>query len=83
MRRFACMTLTARIVLPGAPHHVTQRDNRRERIFFGDEDYALYRDWLAESCAKFGVEVWAYDLPGHDTDCAVELLVRTASATYE
>jgi REP element-mobilizing transposase RayT len=45
---------------------VTQRGNRRERIFFNDEDYALYRDWLAESCAKFGVEVWAYCLmPNH------------------
>jgi putative transposase len=43
-----------------------QRGNRRERIFFNDEDYALYRDWLAESCAKFGVEVWAYCLmPNH------------------
>ena len=38
------MTRIARIVLPGVPHHVTQRGNRRERIFFGDEDYALYRD---------------------------------------
>ena len=61
------MTRIARIVLPGVPHHVTQRGNRRERVFFCDDDYALYRDWLAESCAKFDVEVWAYCLmPNHE-----------------
>ena len=60
------MTRIARIVLPGVPHHVTQRGNRRERVFFGEADYALYRDWLAESCRKFGVEVWAYcQMPNH------------------
>jgi REP-associated tyrosine transposase len=60
------MTRIARIVLPGLPHHVTQRGNRGERIFFGDEDYALYRDWLAQSCRRFGVEVWAYcQMPNH------------------
>ncbi len=48
------------------PHHVTQRGNRRERIFFEDGDYALYRDWPGQSCRRFGVEVWAYcQLPNH------------------
>ncbi len=70
------MTRIARIVLPGAPHHVTQRGNRRERVFFSDDDYALYRDWLAESCAKFDVEVWAYCLmPNH-----VHLILTPADA---
>ena len=32
------MSRLPRIVVPVAPHHVTQRGNRRERIFFGDED---------------------------------------------
>ena len=60
------MTRIARIVVPGSPHHVTQRGNRQERIFFEDGDYELYRDWLAESCRKFGVSVWAYCLmPNH------------------
>jgi putative transposase len=56
------MTRIAGIVVPGLPHHVTQRGNRRERIFFEDGDYALYRDWLAESCRRFGVSCWAYCL---------------------
>ena len=60
------MTRIARVVVPGLPHHVTQRGNRRERIFFEDGDYALYRDWLGQSCRRFGVEVWAYcQMPNH------------------
>ena len=44
------MARLARVVIPGLPHHVTQRGNRRSRIFFDDDDYALYRDLLSASC---------------------------------
>jgi putative transposase len=37
----------ARVVVPGLPHHITQRGNRREPVFFGDEDYRLYRRLIA------------------------------------
>lgn len=54
------------MVLPGIPHHVTQRGNRRERTFFEDGDYALYLDLLAEAAERHGVEVWSYCLmPNH------------------
>ena len=43
------MARLARIVLPGIPHHVTQRGNRRERTFFEEGDYALYLDLLADA----------------------------------
>jgi putative transposase len=56
------MARLARFVVPGSPHHVTQRGNRRERVFFNDGDYALYRDLLAQACRKFNVAVWAYCL---------------------
>ena len=60
------MSRLARIVIPGLPHHVTQRGNRREAIFFEDGDQEIYRDLLAEQTAKAGVEVWAYCLmPNH------------------
>ena len=35
------MARLPRLVLPGIPHHVTLRGNRRERTFFEDGDYAL------------------------------------------
>src|ERR1700724_4129083 len=60
------MARLARVVVPGHPHHVTQRGNGRARTFFGDQDYALYRDLLAENCRTAGVEVWAWCLmPNH------------------
>lgn len=60
------MARLARIVIPGLPHHVTQRGNRREAIFFQDGDHEIYRDLLAEQTLKAGVEVWTYCLmPNH------------------
>ncbi|MFL6843261.1 MAG: transposase [Allosphingosinicella sp.] len=60
------MARLARFVVPGIPHHVTQRGNGRAQVFFRDGDYARYRDWLAEACRKHGVEAWAWVLmPNH------------------
>jgi putative transposase len=60
------MARLARVVIPGLSHHGTQRGNGRARTFFGDDDYALYLDLLAENCAAARVEVWAWVLmPNH------------------
>ena len=60
------MPRLARVVIPGEPHHVTQRGNRRQETFFSDEDYEAYLDLMAEWCEREGVEVWAYCLmPNH------------------
>ena len=60
------MARLARLVIPGIPHHVTQRGNGRAQTFFGDADYALYRDLLADSCRASEVEVWSWVLmPNH------------------
>jgi putative transposase len=60
------MARLARAVFPGLPHHVTQRGNGRQQTFFGDRDYALYRELLREHCAAANVAVWSYALmPNH------------------
>ena len=60
------MSRLARLVVPGLPHHVTQRGNGRAQTFFNDGDYALYRGLLAEACGAAGVEVWTLVLmPNH------------------
>ncbi|MCB2101104.1 MAG: transposase [Rhodobacterales bacterium] len=60
------MARLARIVLPGIPHHVTQRGNRRAPVFFEDDDHAVYKDFLAEAARRAGTAVWAYCLmPTH------------------
>ena len=60
------MARLARLVVPGLPHHVTQRGNRRQQTFFCDEDYAAYVELMADWCKERGVEIWAYCLmPNH------------------
>lgn len=60
------MARLPRFVLPGIPHHVTQRGNRRERTFFEDGDYDLYLDLLADAAERARTEIWSYCLmPNH------------------
>jgi len=55
-----------RFVLAGVPHHVTQRGNRREPVFFGDADRTSYLRWLRDYAARHGLDVLAYCLmPNH------------------
>ena len=52
--------------MPGLPHHVTQRGNRRQQTFFRDEDFAAYVELMAEWCQERHVGIWAYCLlPNH------------------
>ena len=60
------MPRPARLVLPGLPHHVTQRGNGRDRTFFGTDDYRLYLGLLRGACRKTRTAVWAWCLmPNH------------------
>jgi putative transposase len=56
------MPRAARIVIPGIPHHITQRGNRRQRVFFSDDDKALYLRLFSKWAEKSGLIVWAYCL---------------------
>lgn len=60
------MPRMARLVVPGYPHHVTQRGARRQATFFGDRDYADYLALLDAARVRTGVGIWAYCLmPNH------------------
>ncbi|MFP4573184.1 MAG: REP-associated tyrosine transposase [Desulfobacterales bacterium] len=60
------MARIARVVAEGMPHHITQRGNRRQKVFFSDEDYAFYIDLMAKWCREYAVDIWAYCLmPNH------------------
>ena len=56
------MARLARVVLPGYPHHITQRGNRRQDVFFKDSDYEQYLELLKTWCQQERVEIWAYCL---------------------
>lgn len=60
------MARLARLVVPDVAHHVTQRGNRRQPVFFSDKDYAAYRDLVAAACATHDVRCLAWCLmPNH------------------
>ena len=60
------MARIARVVVPGYPHHVTQRGCRRQQTFFNSDDYRYYLDLLRRGKTEAGVSIWAYCLmPNH------------------
>jgi putative transposase len=60
------MARIARVVVPGYPHHVTQRGCRRQQTFFTADDYRYYLELLRNRKADAGISIWAYCLmPNH------------------
>jgi putative transposase len=56
------MARLARVVLPGYPHHITQRGNRHQDVFFKDSDYEHYLELLKTWCKQERIEIRAYCL---------------------
>ncbi len=46
------MPRKARIVIENTPHHISHRGNRKQDIFFDNEDRLLYLDLLKHYCKK-------------------------------
>ena len=51
------MPRVARIELAGFPHHITQRGNNRQNVFFVDDDRRIYLEILREQAEKYGLTV--------------------------
>ena len=56
------MPRNARLVVPGATHHITQRGTNRQTTFFTNSDRRVYLDLLALHCAETGLRIVAYCL---------------------
>ncbi len=56
------MARLARLVVPGLPHHVTQRGVRSMDVFRSEEDRLAYLDRMSTQCRRFGVETLAWCL---------------------
>jgi putative transposase len=55
-----------RVVIPGRPHHVTQRGNHRQKVFFSDNDRQTYMNLMRKYFRKYQIEVIGYALmPNH------------------
>ena len=51
-----------RRIVPGVPHHITQRGSRRQPIFFNDEGRRFYLRTLGDYCARRQVRCLAWCL---------------------
>lgn len=51
-----------RFYIPDVPAHIVQRGNCRQAVFFCNEDYVRYLEWLAEGAARHGCQIHAYVL---------------------
>ncbi len=56
------MARTARVVVEHFPHHIVQRGNRNQPVFFGDDDKVEYLRLLGRFIQQYHVEIWAYCL---------------------
>lgn len=56
------MARLARIVVPGVPHHITQRGNNRQDVFFVEDDRYVYLGLLKQQALKYGLWVEGYCL---------------------
>lgn len=56
------MPRVARIVVAGVPHHVTQRGNNRQDVFFVDADRRVYLGLLGDEANRAGLRVVGYCL---------------------
>ena len=59
---YTLMPRRARIVIPDLPHHVTQRGNNGQDVFFVDDDRRVYLRLLRKQSAKFALEILGYCL---------------------
>ena len=56
------MPRIARIVVPEVPHHITQRGNNQQDVFFVDDDREVYLELLKRQAEKYGLDVLGYCL---------------------
>ena len=70
------MPRSARLVLPGFPHHVIHRGVNRAATFIDDSDKLQYLRLLRNACRKHGVQIHAFVLMNNH----VHLLVTPTTA---
>jgi len=56
------MSRIARVVVPGLPHHITQRGNGRQDVFRCDEDRQLYLELFLEYSERYRLDTWGFCL---------------------
>jgi len=56
------MARLPRLNLPNIPQHIVQRGNNRQAIFFHEDDYCVYLEYLREALTKNACKLYAFVL---------------------
>ncbi len=84
------MPRTARIVIAGCAHHVTQRGNDGQAVFVGDEDREVFLAYVREASERFGLTIEGYCLMGNhvhliatpDEEASLALALKWTNQLY-
>jgi len=79
-----------RVVVPGLPHHITQRGNHAEDVFDLEGDRLVYLSMIRKAAERRGVRIWAYCLMTNHVHLiavpskkdSLSLLVKDAHTAY-
>ena len=78
------MPRLARVVVQGIPHHITQRGNRNQPVFFSEDDKKEYLRLVSTHAKRHGVQIWAYCLmTNHVHFIAVPDSEKSLTATFQ
>ena len=73
------MVRKPRIWFPGAKYHITSRGNRKESIFYDNEDRLKYTELLAETQKRFPFYIYTYCLMTNHIHLQIETIDHTPS----
>ncbi len=81
------MPRTARIVIPLVPHHITQRGNNQQDVFFTNKDRGVYLKLLKKQSTKYNVEILGYCLMSNHVHilaipCEEDSLAKSIGRTH-
>ena len=81
------MPRAARVVIPGCAHHLTQRGNNRQPVFFVDDDRRVYLELLREQAERFELTISGYCLMTNHihlvvTPAAADALAKGIGSTH-
>jgi putative transposase len=66
------MARSPRITIPTLPHHIVQRGNNRQAVFFDEDDYRFYLECLRQAKEKCSCRIYAYVLMTNHVHVLVE-----------
>jgi putative transposase len=81
------MPRIARVVAEGLPHHITQRGNRKMKVFRDDNDREIYLRLLRKFSIEYSLEILAYCLMSNHVHLVaipeeIQSLSRTIAQTH-